>query len=77
MVMGVHAITAGLTILDIHPWEGEIVARTLTAGTAPTAEEAVGHPKYNMGVHCAQINQEMENMAENRGWETECEPEQS
>lgn len=51
MVMGVHAITAGLTILDTHHWGGEIVAHTLTACTAPTAEEAVGHAKYFTGVH--------------------------
>lgn len=72
MVMGVHAITAGLIILDTHHWEGEILAQILTAGTAPTAEEAVGHAKYFMGVH-----EDVENMVENHGWETESEPEQS
>ena len=54
MVMGVHAITAGLTVLDTHYWEWETVAHTLANGTAPTAEEAVGHAKYFMGVHCTE-----------------------
>lgn len=54
MVMGVLVITADLTILDTYHWEGKFVAHILTAGIAPTAEEAVGHAKYFMGVHCTE-----------------------
>lgn len=52
MALGVHAITAGLTVLHSHHRAGGIVAHTLTADTALTAEEVRGHAKYSGEVHC-------------------------
>lgn len=49
MVLGVHAITAGLTVLHTHQWEGGIVDHT---PTACTAKQAQGHAKNIREVHC-------------------------
>lgn len=46
MVLGVHAITAGLTVLHTHQWEGGIVDHT---PTACTAKQAQGHAKNHQG----------------------------
>lgn len=51
MVLGVHAITTGVTVLHTYHWEGGFVAHSPTALPAELAQD---HGKNIREVHCTE-----------------------